>query len=99
MTGEVTLRGRVLPVGGVREKALAALRAGITRVILPQANRHELRQIPSELKRRITFIPVTHMDEVLEAALEGGGRDRTRKRTARTRLPQPAASPSMASKK
>jgi ATP-dependent Lon protease len=99
MTGEVTLRGRVLPVGGVREKALAALRAGITRVILPKANRHELRQIPSELKRRVTFIPVTHMDEVLEAALEGGGRDRSRKRIARPRVPRPAASSSMASKK
>jgi ATP-dependent Lon protease len=72
MTGEVTLRGRVLPVGGVREKALAALRAGITRVILPRKNLLDLRDIPKDLKRRMTFVPVEHMDEVLEAALEGG---------------------------
>ena len=70
MTGEVTLRGRVLPVGGVREKALAALRAGITRVILPRKNMQDLGDIPKELKRKVTFIPVTHMDEVLAAALE-----------------------------
>jgi len=60
----------VLPVGGVREKALAALRAGISRVILPRQNLQDLAEIPKDLKRRITFIPVDHMDEVLEAALE-----------------------------
>ena len=70
MTGEVTLRGRVLPVGGVREKALAALRAGIARVVLPRKNLQDLRDIPKDLKRRIEFIPVEHMDEVLEAVLE-----------------------------
>jgi ATP-dependent Lon protease len=70
MTGEVTLRGRVLPVGGVREKALAALRSGITKVILPRKNLNDLHDLPPELKRRIRFIPVDHMDEVLEAALE-----------------------------
>jgi ATP-dependent Lon protease len=70
MTGEVTLRGRVLPVGGVREKALAALRAGIKRVILPRKNLQDLRDIPADLKRRIEFVPVDHMDDVLEAALE-----------------------------
>jgi ATP-dependent Lon protease len=66
----VTLRGRVLPVGGVREKALAALRAGIARVVLPRKNLQDLRDIPKELSRRIEFIPVEHMDEVLEAVLE-----------------------------
>jgi ATP-dependent Lon protease len=70
MTGEVTLRGKVLPVGGVREKALAALRAGLTRMILPRKNLQDLREIPKDLKRRIEFIPVDHMDQVLEAALE-----------------------------
>ena len=70
MTGEVTLRGRVLPVGGVREKALAALRAGIARVVLPRKNLQDLRDIPKELSRRIEFIAVEHMDEVLEAVLE-----------------------------
>ena len=70
MTGEVTLRGRVLPVGGVREKALAALRFGITKIILPRKNLNDLQDLPPEMKRRIQFIPVDHMDEVLEAALE-----------------------------
>jgi len=70
MTGEVTLRGRVLPIGGIREKALGALRAGIKRVVLPKQNVQDLRDIPKDLKRRVTFIPVTTMDEVLEAALE-----------------------------
>jgi ATP-dependent Lon protease len=69
MTGEITLRGRVLAVGGVREKALAALRAGIKTVILPERNLPDLEEIPQELKRRIQFVPVRHMDEVLEAAL------------------------------
>jgi ATP-dependent Lon protease len=70
MTGEITLRGRVLPVGGVREKALAALRAGLSRVILPRKNLRDLDEIPRDLKRKITFIAVDHMDEVLDAALD-----------------------------
>ena len=70
MTGEVTLRGRVLPVGGVREKALAALRSGITTIVIPESNVADLREIPKELKRRITFVPVSHMREVLEHVLE-----------------------------
>ncbi len=73
MTGEVTLRGRVLPVGGVREKALAALRAGIRHVIIPRKNLQDLKDIPADLKRRIEFVPVDHMEDVLEAALERGG--------------------------
>ncbi len=70
MTGEVTLRGRVLPVGGVRDKALAALRAGIFRLILPRQNLQDLEEIPKDLKRKLTLIPVDHLDQVLEAALE-----------------------------
>jgi ATP-dependent Lon protease len=69
MTGEITLRGRVLPVGGVREKALAALRRGIRRVILPEANRHDLEEIPPELARKIEFHFVRSMDEVIALAL------------------------------
>jgi ATP-dependent Lon protease len=69
MTGEVTLRGRVLPVGGVRDKALAALRNGITTIVIPESNVGDLREIPKELKKRITFIPVKHMREVLEHVL------------------------------
>ena len=69
MTGEVTLRGRVLPVGGVREKVLAALRRGIHQVILPEANRHDLEEVPHELARKLEFLFVRTMDEVLELAL------------------------------
>ena len=69
MTGEVTLRGRVLAVGGVREKSLAALRAGITDVIVPRQSMSEVSEIPKDLRRRLNFIPVTHMREVIEAAL------------------------------
>jgi ATP-dependent Lon protease len=83
MTGEVTLRGRVLPVGGVREKALAALRAGIARVILPEANLQDLEEIPRELRRKIRFIGVSHMDQVLEAALEETPGPRTSPRKLR----------------
>ncbi len=71
MTGEVTLLGKVLPVGGIREKALAALRAGITTVILPERNLADVREVPGELAKRIRFIGASHMDDVLEAALDG----------------------------
>ncbi|HEY8122915.1 MAG TPA: endopeptidase La [Myxococcota bacterium] len=85
MTGEVTLRGRVLPVGGVREKALAALRAGITTMVLPLKNLDDLQEIPKELAKRMKFVGVAHMDEVLEHALERspGVRKRTRREPMR----------------
>jgi ATP-dependent Lon protease len=70
MTGEITLRGRVLPIGGLREKALAAMRQGITRVIVPKQNLRDIEEIPKELKRKIEFVGVSNMREVLEAALE-----------------------------
>ena len=69
MTGEITLRGRVLPVGGLKEKSLGALRAGVNTVIIPAKNKKDLAEIPSGIKRRIKYIPVQHMDEVLEVAL------------------------------
>jgi ATP-dependent Lon protease len=69
MTGEVTLRGRVLPIGGLREKALAALRARIYTVIAPQRNEKDLEEIPQHIRRRLTFKFVNHMDEVLQLAL------------------------------
>lgn len=72
MTGEITLRGRVLPVGGVREKVLAAHRAGITTFILPQKNIKDLVEIPSAVKRQLHFVPVDHMDQVLPVALVNG---------------------------
>lgn len=69
LTGEITLRGRVLGVGGVREKAVAALRSGIRRVILPAANTSELELLPLEVQEGLGFVPVRTMDEVMDAAL------------------------------
>jgi ATP-dependent Lon protease len=69
MTGEITLRGRVLPIGGLREKALAALRAQIYIVIAPEQNEKDLEEIPRHIRRRLEFKFVKHMDEVLKIAL------------------------------
>jgi ATP-dependent Lon protease len=71
MTGEITLRGRVLPIGGLKEKALGAMRAGIRTVIVPEKNRKDLTELPRHLKRKIKFLPVKHMDEVLSQAIIG----------------------------
>lgn len=69
MTGEMTLTGRVLPVGGIKEKALAAMRTGITDIIIPWGNIKDLSEIPEEFKKKINFIPVKNIHEVLEIAL------------------------------
>ena len=69
MTGEITLRGRVLPIGGLKEKILAAHRSGITTVIMPKENAKDLRDIPKRVLKTLKVIPVDHMDEVLRAAL------------------------------
>jgi ATP-dependent Lon protease len=70
MTGEVTLQGRVLPIGGLKQKALAAHAAGLTDVILPERNRGDLDEIPDEVREQMSFHPVMSIDEVLELALE-----------------------------
>jgi ATP-dependent Lon protease len=70
MTGEITLRGKVLPVGGIKEKVLAAHRAGIRTVILPADNEADLEDVPAELRQELTFIPVETAEEVLAQALE-----------------------------
>jgi len=69
MTGEITLRGKVLPIGGVKEKVLGAHRAGIRTVILPKRNEHDLEELPPELKSEMTFVLVENADEALRAAL------------------------------
>ncbi len=71
MTGEITLRGRVLPIGGLKEKALGALRAGIRTIIIPEKNKKDLKEIPLNVKRKIDFVPVKNMDEVLSLAMDG----------------------------
>lgn len=71
MTGEITLRGRVLPIGGLKEKSLSAHRAGLKKVIIPADNEKDLDDIPESVKENLTFVPVSHLDEVLKHALVG----------------------------
>jgi ATP-dependent Lon protease len=71
MTGEITLRGRVLPIGGLKEKALGAIRGGIRTILIPEKNKKELAEIPLNIKRKIKFVSVKNMDEVLSLAIEG----------------------------
>jgi ATP-dependent Lon protease len=70
MTGEVTLQGRVLPIGGLKQKVLAAHAAGLTEVILPERNRGDLDDVPEDVREQMTFHPVISIDEVLEHSLE-----------------------------
>ncbi|XP_059988411.1 lon protease homolog 2, peroxisomal isoform X2 [Lagenorhynchus albirostris] len=72
MTGEITLRGLVLPVGGIKDKVLAAHRAGLKRVIIPQRNEKDLEEIPGNVRQDLTFVTATCLDEVLNAAFDGG---------------------------
>jgi len=69
MTGEITLSGLVLPVGGIREKSLAARRHGIKTVILPAENKMDLEELPKEVRDEMTFVPVSSLDQVLRVAL------------------------------
>jgi ATP-dependent Lon protease len=84
MTGEITLRGRVLPVGGLKEKALAALRNKIKDVIIPYQNKKDLVDLPLYMRKKINFIPVKHMDEVLRIALSANRREMRNRRAQST---------------
>ena len=77
MTGEITLRGRVLPIGGLKEKALAAHRGGINKILFPKDNEKDLEEIPKSIAKEIEWVPVSHMDQVLMHALiwSGQGED------------------------
>jgi ATP-dependent Lon protease len=76
MTGEITLTGQVLPIGGVREKVLAAERAGLKRVIVPSENEPDLEELPPETKKELEFVLVDSIDEVFDAAFDGRTRAR-----------------------
>jgi ATP-dependent Lon protease len=71
MTGELTLSGQVLPIGGLREKALAAQRAGIKKVIFPRENESDLEELPEETREELEFIPVDWIQEAFEVAFDG----------------------------
>jgi len=77
MTGEITLRGLILPIGGLKEKSLAAMRAGISTVIIPKLNEKDLVDVPEEAKQKLKFVPVENVDEVLAVALENGSTQAT----------------------
>jgi ATP-dependent Lon protease len=72
MTGEISLRGLVLPVGGIKEKVIAAATAGIKRVMLPARNRRDFDDIPEDIRRNLEFVWLTNLDEAVKAALEPG---------------------------
>ena len=91
MTGEITLTGQVLPIGGIREKSLAAQRAGLRRVILPRENETDLVELPAETREAIQFIPVDTIEEVFAAAFDGSLQSRARRRP--TAVARQAAQP------
>jgi ATP-dependent Lon protease len=85
MTGEITLTGQVLPIGGVREKVLAAQRAGIHRVVLPSENEPDLEELPAEAREKIEFVLADSLDRVLAVAFDGAGKRRARRPAAAER--------------
>ena len=109
MTGEITLTGRVLPIGGLKEKSLAAMRHGIKTIIIPEKNRKDLEEIPEEYRKVLNFVPVKSIDEVLEVALTrkikplettlpgaGGGTSEIRPAKSKKQKPVAAAEPAVA---
>jgi ATP-dependent Lon protease len=97
MTGEITLRGKVLPIGGLKEKVMAAHRAGLQRVILPRRNEPDLEDVPAEIKDQMKFILADTLDDVLKASLEPAGKP-SAARTPRARPASPTARPARGAK-
>ncbi|MBN1967481.1 MAG: endopeptidase La, partial [Anaerolineae bacterium] len=93
MTGEITLRGRVLPVGGLKEKVMAAHRAGLTTMILPAKNDKDLVEIPRHVQRGIDLVLVDNIGEVLERVLAPAAAEKRRVRRVRQQAPAPEAVP------
>ncbi|MGL5915556.1 MAG: S16 family serine protease, partial [Culicoidibacterales bacterium] len=75
MTGEITLRGNVLPIGGLKEKSMAANRSGLKTILIPQENERDIDEIPETVKKQLTIIPVSHLDDVLSVVFAGGKKD------------------------
>jgi ATP-dependent Lon protease len=88
MTGEITLTGQVLPIGGLREKSLAAERSGLRRVVFPRENEPDLEDLPAETRQALEFVPVDTIDEVFAAVFDG--KRRARPHRPRTVEPQAA---------
>ncbi len=86
MTGEITLRGEVLPIGGLREKLMAALRAGVTKVIIPEKNKRQLSEVPEEVKKPLTIYPVRDIDEVFNLMLLPAEKKKRTRRTTKSKL-------------
>jgi ATP-dependent Lon protease len=97
MTGEITLRGKVLPIGGLKEKSLAARRLGIKTVVIPDGNKREIEELPEVVKKEVTFIPVKSVDEVFDLILEGGANyeeyKSTPKKVTKKRVAKPKTIP------
>jgi len=93
MTGEVTLRGRVLPIGGLKEKALAALRADINKVIIPDQNKKDLEEIPKDIREKMEFYPVKDMDEVVRIAFPQTAPKKARKAGVKESRPSSVPAP------
>src|ERR671938_269265 len=90
MTGEITLTGQVLPVGGIREKVLAAQRAGIARVVLPSENEPDLEELPAETREAVEFVLADSLEEELAAAFDGARRTRPRRTAPHRQAATPA---------